>query len=380
MMAQDPASLTNGDETRTQETAGEPARQRKIIHIDMDAFYASVEQRDNPELRGKPIAVGGSRERGVVAAASYEARKFGVRSAMPSITAKRQCPDLIFVKPRFDAYKAVSLQIREIFAEHTPLFEPLSLDEAYLDVTENLKGIATATEIAMEIRAKIREETSLTASAGVSYNKFLAKLASDHRKPDRLFVITPQMGPAFVEALPVGKFHGIGPARTAKMNKLGIETGLDLRAQSMAFLQQHFGKSGAYYYWIARGVDDRPVLANRIRKSVGAENTFSADLFTFEEARDALLPIIDKVWRYYESAGTRGRTVTLKIKYADFQQITRSQSLHSMVEVRMVLEKISLDLLRAQFPMTKGIRLLGISLSGLSSSGTVDAEQLPLGI
>ncbi len=229
-----------------------------------------------------------------MAAASYEARKFGVRSAMPSITAKRQCPDLIFVKPRFDAYKAVSLQIREIFAEYMPIIEPLSLDEAYLDVTDNLKGIATATEVAMAIRAKIRADTGLTASAGVSYNKFLAKLASDHRKPDGLFVITPTMGPAFVEVLPVGKFHGVGPATTAKMNKLGIETGLDLRAQPMAFLQQHFGKAGAFYYWIARGVDDRPVLANRIRKSVGAENTFSADLLTFESARDALLPIIDK--------------------------------------------------------------------------------------
>jgi DNA polymerase IV len=380
MIPQDTASLTNGNETRTHEAAGECTRQRKIIHIDMDAFYASVEQRDNPELRGKPVAVGGSRERGVVAAASYEARKFGVRSAMPSITAKRQCPDLIFVKPRFDAYRAVSLQIREIFAEYTHLIEPLSLDEAYLDVTDNLKGIATATEIAMEIRAKIRAETNLTASAGVSYNKFLAKLASDHRKPDGLFVITPQMGPGFVEHLPVGKFHGVGPATTARMNKLGIETGLDLRAQSMAFLQQHFGKAGPYYYWIARGVDDRPVLANRIRKSVGAENTFSADLFTFEAARDALLPIIDKVWSYCESTGTRGRTVTLKIKYADFQQITRSQSLRGLIDERMVLEEICLELLRAQYPMTKGIRLLGISLSALSSVATVGAEQLPLGI
>jgi len=358
----------------------EPARQRKIIHIDMDAFYASVEQRDNPELRGKPVAVGGSRERGVVAAASYEARKFGVRSAMPSITAKRQCPDLIFVKPRFDVYEAVSRQIRGIFAEYTQVIEPLSLDEAYLDVTENLRGFATATEIAMAIRAKIRAETSLTASAGVSYNKFLAKLASDHRKPDGLFVITPKMGPAFVENLPVSKFHGVGPATAAKMNKLGIETGLDLRAQSMAFLQQHFGKSGAYYYWIARGVDDRPVLANRIRKSVGAENTFSADLFTFEAARDALLPIIDKVWGHCDSAGTRGRTVTLKIKYADFQQITRSQSTRTVIEGRAVLEEISLELLRAQFPVRKGIRLLGISLSALGSADTVGAEQLPLGI
>jgi DNA polymerase-4 len=375
MMSQD---ITNGDETGTQEAA-EPGWQRKIIHIDMDAFYASVEQRDNPELRGKPVAVGGSRERGVVAAASYEARKFGVRSAMPSITAKRRCPDLIFVKPRFDIYEAVSRQIREIFTEYTHVIEPLSLDEAYLDVTENLKGIATATEIAAEIRAKIRAETSLTASAGVSYNKFLAKLASDHRKPDGLFIITPKMGSAFVESLPVGKFHGVGPATTARMKKLGIETGRDLRAQSMAFLQEHFGKAGAFYYWIARGVDDRPVRANRVRKSVGAENTFSVDLFTFEAARDALSPIIDKVC-YCESTGTRGRTVTLKIKYADFHQITRSQSLRSVIEWRKVLEEISLELLKAQFPVTKGIRLLGVSISALAKVDSVDSEQLPLGI
>jgi DNA polymerase IV len=380
MIAQDTDRLTHRGETRAQEAAAEPRRQRKIIHIDMDAFYASVEQRDNPELRGKPVAVGDSRERGVVAAASYEARKFGVRSAMPSITAKRQCPDLIFVKPRFDAYKAVSLQIHEIFAEHTHVVEPLSLDEAYLDVTENRKGIETATEIAMEIRAKIRAETGLTASAGVSYNKFLAKLASDHRKPDGLFVITPNMGPAFVEGLPVGKFHGVGPATMAKMNKLGIETGRDLRAQSMAFLQQHFGKSGAFYYWIARGVDDRPVLPNRIRKSVGAENTFFVDLFTFEDARDALAPIIDKVWRHCEISGIRGRTVTLKVKYADFQQITRSHSVRGAIDGRTALKEISLELLKAQFPVAKGIRLLGISLSALSSSGAVGVEQLPLGI
>jgi len=275
----------------------------------------------------------------------------------------------------------VSRQIREIFAEYTHVIEPLSLDEAYLDVTENLKGIATATEIAMEIRAKIRAETDLTASAGVSYNKFLAKLASDHRKPDGLFVITPKMGPVFVENLPVGKFHAVGPATTAKMNKLGIETGRDLRAQSIAFLQQHFGKAGIFYYWIARGVDDRPVRANRVRKSVGAENTFSADLFSFEAAREALSPIIDKVWRYCETTGTRGRTVTLKIKYADFQQITRSQSLRGVIEGRKVLEEISLELLRAQFPVKKkGIRLLGISLSALAAADRVDSNQLPLGI
>jgi DNA polymerase-4 len=217
-------------------------------------------------------------------------------------------------------------------------------------------------------------------AATVRNNKFLAKLASDHRKPDGLFVITPKMGPAFVEALPVGKFHGVGPATTAKMNRLGIQTGLDLRAQSMPFLQGHFGKAGAFYYWIARGVDDRPVLADRIRKSVGAENTFSVDLFTFEDARDALAPIIDKVWRYCESSGTRGRTATLKIKYADFQQITRSHSVHGVIDGRTALEEICLALLKAQYPMTKGIRLLGISLSALRSADTVAAEQLPLGL
>jgi DNA polymerase IV len=269
----------------------EPARPRKIIHIDMDAFYASVEQRDNPELRGKPVAVGGAQERGVVAAASYEARKFGVHSAMPSVTAKRKCPDLIFVKPRFDVYRAVSLQIHTIFAEFTPVIEPLSLDEAYLDVTENLKSIRSATQIAEDIRAKIRQETKLTASAGVSYNKFLAKLASVHHKPDGLFVITPKMGPAFVETLLVAKFHGVGPATTVKMNRLGIETGLDLRAHTLPFLQQHFGKSGSYYYWIARGVDDRPVCAARVRKSVGAENTFSRNLHAYEAMRDATNPL-----------------------------------------------------------------------------------------
>jgi DNA polymerase-4 len=337
-------------------------RQRKIIHIDMDAFYASVEQRDNPELRGKPIAVGGSRERGVVAAASYEARAFGVHSAMPSVAAKRKCPDLIFVKPRFDVYRVVSLQIRAIFAAYTPIIEPLSLDEAYLDVTDNLKGMASATQIAETIRTKIRTESGLTASAGVSYNKFLAKLASDHRKPDGLFVITPKMGPAFVERLPVEKFHGVGPATTAKMNRLGIKTGFDLREQTLAFLQQHFGKPGPYYYWIARGVDERPVHADRIRKSLGAENTFPADIFTFEAAREALQPIIEKVWRTCEGAEIRGRTVTLKVKYADFQQISRSRTGQALFSTRAEIEQLSYALLEPLFPVTKGIRLLGIDL------------------
>ena len=255
---------------QAEDPAGPPPRQRKIIHVDMDAFYASVEQRDNPDLRGRPVAVGGSRERGVVAAASYEARKFGVRSAMPSVTAKRQCPDLIFVKPRFEVYKAVSY-----FAGHTPIIEPLSLDEAYLDVTENLQNIPLARDVALAIRAKIKEVTGLNASAGISYNKLLAKLASDQRKPNGQYVITPEMGPGFVEALPVGKFHEIGPATSAKMKSLGLYTGVDMRNQSLDFLQANFGKAGAYYYWISRGVDDREVRANRIRKSVGAENTFN---------------------------------------------------------------------------------------------------------
>ncbi len=273
--------------------AASPSRQRKIIHIDMDAFYASVEQRDNPDLRDKPVAVGGSQERGVVAAASYEARKFGVRSAVPSVTAKRQCPDLIFVKPRFEVYKAVSQQIREIFAEHAPIIEPLSLDEAYLDVTESLQGIPLARDVALAIRTKIKEVTGLNASAGISYNKFLAKLASDYRKPNGQYVITPEMGPAFVEILPV---NGIGPATSAKMNALGLYTVLDMRNQSLEFMQANFGKAGCYYYWISRGVDNRVVRADRIRKSVGAENTFSTDLTDFDAMAVKLAPLVDKVW------------------------------------------------------------------------------------
>jgi DNA polymerase IV len=354
-------------EDRSEGLASGPATPRKIIHVDMDAFYASVEQRDNPELRGKPVAVGGSRERGVVAAASYEARKFGVHSAMPSVTAKRKCPDLIFVKPRFDAYRAESLKIRGIFADYTPRVEPLSLDEAYLDVTQNLKGIPSATRIAEEIRARIRAETGLTASAGVSYNKFLAKLASDHRKPDGLFVIIPEMGPVFVESLPVRKFHGIGPATAAKMERLGIKTGLDLRARPLDFLQQHFGKVGSYYYWASRGIDERPVMADRVRKSVGAENTFPADLHTYEAASEALKEIADKVWRYCEDTGVRGRTVTLKVKFANFRQITRSRTGQTPVGSRNELDEIGRFLLEPLFPVGRGIRLLGISLSSLGA-------------
>jgi len=355
-----------------------PQPRRKIIHIDMDAFFASVEQRDHPELRGKPVAVGGSKLRGVVAAASYEARKFGVRSAMPSITAKKRCPELIFVKHRFDVYRQVSEQIRAIFADYTSLIEPLSLDEAYLDVTDNLVGVASATQIAEDIRARIRAETGLTASAGVSYNKFLAKLASDHRKPDGLFVITPRMGPGFIETLPVGKFHGVGPATMAKMNRLGIHNGLDLRDRTLAFLQERFGKSGPFYYWIARGVDERPVRSDRIRKSIGAENTFFDDLTAFEAMREALMPILDKLWRHCETSDIRGRTVTLKVKYADFQVITRSRTLAVPVAGRADLEATSLGLLGGLMPAAKGIRLLGVTLSGLDHDETEGGPQMSL--
>lgn len=354
--------------------------QRKIIHIDMDAFYASVEQRDDPGLRGRPVAVGSPRERGVVAAASYEARAFGVRSAMPSVTAIRRCPELVFVPPRFDAYRAISRQIRAIFLDYTPIVEPLSLDEAYLDVTENRRGMASATRIAEEIRARIREETRLTASAGVSYNKFLAKLASDQNKPDGLFVITPDMGADFVAALRIGKFHGVGPATAKKMNALGIETGADLRAKPLAFLQKHFGKSGAYFYGIARGVDDRPVRPDRIRKSIGAEVTFARDLFALDEAATALAPIVARVFAHCENAGVVGRTVTLKVKYADFRQITRRSTGAAPVGSASELAAAALALLRPLFPSDKGVRLLGVTLSSLGPARGGADPQLSLAV
>jgi DNA polymerase IV len=326
---------------------------RKIIHIDMDAFYASVEQRDNPELRGKPVAVGHGAKRGVVAAASYEARKFGVRSAMPSITAQRQCAALVFVPPRFDVYRAVSLQIRQIFADYTPVIEPLSLDEAYLDVTENQQGLPTAVAVAKEIRQRILEATGLTASAGISYNKFLAKLASDHRKPNGQFVITPDQGAAFVEHLAVGKFHGIGPVTAEKMKGLGIQTGADLRSKSIEFLTRHFGKSGPWYYAISRGEDDRPVRADRERKSSGSETTFAEDLTEASDIERELLGQADEVWAWCAKANAFGRTVTVKIKYADFEQATRSKSLMTPVVSQSVLHEMSLSLVRSVLPTRK---------------------------
>jgi DNA polymerase IV len=286
---------------------------------------------------------------------------------MLSVTAKRQCPDLIFVKPRFEVYKAVSQHIREIFAEHTPIIEPLSLDEAYLDVTENLQGIPLARDVALRIRKKIKAETGLNASAGISYNKFLAKLASDHRKPNGQYVISPEMGLAFVEALPVGRFHGIGPATSTRMYALGIFTGMDIRNQTIEFMNAHFGKAGAYYYWISRGVDDRPVRANRVRKSVGAENTFSSDLTEFDAMVAVLRPLIDKVWRHCEGTGNRGRTITLKVKFSDFEIITRSRSVPTAVSSHSDLERLSVGLLRNEMPLPKPVRLLGVSLSSLQA-------------
>jgi DNA polymerase IV len=350
---------------------------RKIIHIDMDAFYASVEQRDNPELRDKPIAVGYAARRGVVAAASYEARKFGVRSAMPSITAQRRCPALVFVAPRFDVYRAVSLQIREIFADYTPLVEPLSLDEAYLDVTDNLRRLPTAVATAAEIRQRILETIGLTASAGISHNKFLAKLASDYRKPNGQFVIPPNKGAEFVGDLAVGKFHGIGPVTAAKMSRLGIRTGADLRSKSLEFLTTHFGKSGPWYYAISRGEDDRPVRPDRERKSSGSETTFAEDLTEASAIEREVIAQADEVWAWCLKANAFGRTVTVKIKYADFQQATRSRSLPTPIASRSVLHEVSIGLIRSVLPAQKGIRLVGVSVSNFKRS---DSAQLDFSV
>ena len=338
---------------------------RKIVHIDMDAFYASVEQRDDPSLLGKPVAVGGSAERGVVAAASYEARSFGVRSAMPSMQAARLCPELVFVRPRFDAYRAVSRQIRAIFHDYTPHVEPLALDEAYLDVTEDLRGIGSGTRIAELIRARIKAETGLTASAGVSYNKFLAKLASDQNKPDGLCVIRPGEGAQFVAALPVRRFHGIGPRGAEKMAKLGIATGADLRACDIAFLRQHFGNQADYLYRAARGIDLRRVDANRPRKSVGGERTFERDLSSGPSLREALDNIIEIVWERIVKAEAQGRTVTLKLRTADFATLTRARSLPTYVADKAEFSRAGNGLLDELLPLPQPVRLMGITLSAL---------------
>ena len=352
---------------------------RKIIHVDMDAFYASVEQRDHPELKGKPVAVGGG-HRGVVTAASYEARPFGVRSAMPSVTAKRRCPELVFVKPRFDVYRAVSQQIRAIFAAYTHLVEPLSLDEAYLDVTQDRLGLGSARAVAEDIRRRIREETGLTASAGVSYCKFIAKLASDHRKPDGLTVITPERGCEFVASLPVVRFHGVGPVTARKMKGLGILTGADLREWALPALQAHFGSSAEWYWRIARGIDEREVKPDRPYKSVSAERTFDEDLRDAERLAGELTRIAGYAWERVRRAEVAGRTVTLKVKYGDFTIVTRSKSFPAPIPDLPAFVAAGQTLLSALHPLPKGIRLLGLGLHNLCEDGENASLQLGLAI
>ncbi|MDI9522931.1 MAG: DNA polymerase IV [Bacteroidota bacterium] len=347
--------------------------QRKIIHIDMDAFYASIEQRDHPEYRGKPLAVGYGEKRGVVAAASYEARKYGVRSAMPSVTALRKCPDLIFAMPRFDVYRAVSKQVMQLFQEYTRLVEPLSLDEAFLDVTVNYPGIRSATLIAREIKQKIYNRTGLTASAGVSYNKFLAKIASDFRKPDGLFVIEPEQAEVFIEKLPVTKFFGVGKVTAARMEKLGIRTGWDLKQWSELDLVREFGKVGRMYYQFAHGVDDREVEPERVRKSLGAEETFLDDLDELVDMLGALHQIARKVHRRAEKRNFLAKTLTLKVKYADFEQVTRSRTVDYYINTYERLFELGKELLlQVEDLQEKKIRLLGLTLK------KPDAEQAVL--
>jgi DNA polymerase-4 len=352
---------------------------RKIIHVDMDAFYASVEQRDHPEYRGQPIVVGGRPEqRGAVAAASYEARKFGIHSAMPSRVAKQRCPHLIFVKPRFEIYREVSQQIREVFFRYTDLVEPLSLDEAYLDVTHNKKEMPSAVAIAREIKHAIKRETDLTASAGVSINKFLAKIASDLDKPDGLYVIRPQDAATFVESLPIEKFHGVGKATATKMKAIGIHTGGDLKTWTEAALVQKFGRVGHYYYRAARGEDDRLVNPNRIRKSVGAERSFTTDLTSVDDMEAALQAIAQSVEDRLARAKRKGYTLTLKVKYADYQQITRSQTGTRPLHAAEELYAIAIQLLTHHLNPDKKVRLLGITISNLAGADQPQSSSMPL--
>ena len=349
---------------------------RKIIHVDMDAFYASVEQRDDPALRGLPVAVGGSGPRGVLTTCSYEARKFGCRSAMPSVTARRLCPALIFRPPRFSVYSEVSRQIRDIFLDYTPLVEPLSLDEAFLDVTEDLRGIGSAVRIAELVRAAILRETGLTASAGVSYNKFLAKLASDQNKPNGLCVIRPGEGTAFVAALPVRRFFGIGPRGAEKMAGLGIDSGADLARCDIGFLRRHFGSQADYLYRAARGIDLRRVKANRARKSVGTERTLDKDISSGSALREVLARIIELTWQRIEKSGSHGRTVTLKLKHGDFSQLTRARSAPRAVATKAEFAAISHALLDEVLPLAQPVRLVGLTLSALDDDGEPALPQI----
>ena len=339
---------------------------RKIIHVDMDAFFASVEQLDNPELRGKPVAVGGGSERGVVAAASYEARKFGVYSAMAGSVAKRKCPDLIFVKHRFDRYKEISLQIRAIFKEYTDLVEPLSFDEAFLDVTENKMNHPSATLIAQEIRQKIYDQIGLTASAGISINKFTAKIASDINKPNGQKTIAPNEVIKFLEIRPIEKFFGVGKVTAKKMNALGIFTGLDLKQKDELFLANNFGKSGKHFYRIVRGIQKSEVKPNRIRKSVAAETTFEKDLKEETEMIDQLRPLAEELERRMLKSKVKGKTITLKIKYRDFTQQTRSKTVSQFIQTQSNFFPVVLELLQ-QSELRLPVRLLGISFSKLDT-------------
>ena len=344
----------------------QPQLQRKIIHVDMDAFYASVEQFDNPDLIGKPLAVGGSENRGVVAAASYEARKFGVRSAMSGAQAKRNCPDLIFVSPRFDRYKEISQKIRKIFFEYTDLVEPLSLDEAYLDVTQNKKGNPSASLIAEEIRQRIFQEVGLTASAGISVNKFVAKVASDINKPNGQKTINPEEVETFLENLDIKKFYGIGKVTTEKMYQQGIFTGKDLKSKPLEYLELHFGKSGTHYYYIVRGIHNSEVKPNRITKSVAAEHTFNSNLTSEIYMEERLEQIAMELSRRLSKHKISGKTVTLKIKYSDFTQYTRSKTLPYFISDKGLIFSTIRELLY-QEKMKNSVRLLGISLSNLNT-------------
>jgi len=347
---------------------------RKIIHVDMDAFYASVEQRDDPALRRRPVAVGGAGPRGVVMAASYEARRFGVRSAMPSVTARRRCPELVFVRARFDAYRAVSEQIRAIFRAYSDLVEPLALDEAYLDVTQAKQGPPSATGIARAIKREILLATGLTASAGVSFNKFLAKTASGMDKPDGLTVIRPAEADAFIAGLPIERFFGIGPVTARRMKALGIHDGAGLRARGEAELVRRFGKAGRHYFRIARGIDERAVSPDRPNRSIGAERTFAEDLQDVAAMRDALVPIADKVAARMAAAGRFGRTVTLKIKHHDFSVTTRRRTLDAAVRSSDELMALADRLLRTPQPPERAVRLLGLTVSSFDHAETGPAQ------
>lgn len=344
----------------------EPVPNRKIIHIDMDAFYASVEQMDNPELRGKPLAVGGQENRGVVAAASYEARKFGVRSALSGALAKKYCPELIFVRPRFDRYKEISKQIHKIFRDYTDLVEPLSLDEAYLDVTKNKKGNPSATLLAEEIRLRIFNEVGLTASAGISVNKFVAKIASDYNKPNGQKTVNPDEVIAFLEQLPIQKFYGVGKVTAEKMFQLGIFSGLDLKNRPIDFLEKHFGKSGSFYYNVVRGIHNSEVKSNRIAKSVAAEYTFDSNLSSEIFMMEKLEIIAAELERRLKKHKISGKTVTLKIKYSDFTQQTRSKTMPYFISDKFLILETVKELLY-QERMKDSVRLLGISLNNLNT-------------